>query len=106
MSEYDQRQYRLMLDRLNGFERGIIGIGKLIDDLYALVNVLESAPDSWKRYFLQEWGDLEITRAGALDREQKKFQEHEIQIIRDAVAKMKLLALQAIDDPADHRRKD
>lgn len=106
MSEYDHRQYRLMLDRLNAFEKGTTKIGALIADLEGLVKSLESAPDSWKRYFLLEWADLEQVRATALSRDQKQFQEHEIQIIRDAIEEMKLLALQAIDDPANHHRKD
>ncbi len=105
MSEYDQQQYRLMLDRLNAFDRGDIRIDTLIGDLRALVQALNDATSSWKNSFMEEWADLEQALATALSRDVKQFHESEIEIIGEATAKLKLLVLEAIDDDADHPRR-
>jgi hypothetical protein len=47
-AEYDQRQYELMLDRLEAFQRSAISLGKLIDDLRSLVEVLKLPSRDWK----------------------------------------------------------
>jgi hypothetical protein len=102
MSEYDQRQYRLMLGRLKAFEAGQITIDSLIADLRGLVQALLQAEPSWKQTFLEYWADLEVARALALSRESNELTDTEITAVRDATAKMRLLALEKIDDPADH----
>jgi hypothetical protein len=101
MSEYDQRQYHVMLDRLNAFQSGRIQLDTLIGDLRGLVLALERADSSWKTRFMQEWADLEQARATALSRELKQLNENEIKIIQDATARLKLMTLDQIDDPAD-----
>jgi hypothetical protein len=47
MSDYNQRQYRLMLDRLNAFEKGALSLDRLVVDLESL---LRAARDC---YFLE-----------------------------------------------------
>jgi len=105
MPDYDQRQYYLMLDRLNAFEAGKIQIDTLIGDLRGLVQSLQSVTDTWKNDFMLEWADLEIARGVALHREVRHFKESEIKIIREATSKLKLMVLQNIADPADNFRK-
>ena len=62
-SEYDQRQYRLMKDRVDAFLAGKLSLGKTVNDLDALLNVLEHGDEHWKESFLHYWGQLEDIRA-------------------------------------------
>ncbi len=104
MSEYDQRQYRLMLDRLNAFEKGLIQVGGLVSDLEGLLNALEGAETSWKQTFLSYWGKLEDARAVALFRGLSHLDQEATKRVDDAAAHFKLLVLEQIDDPADHAK--
>lgn len=102
MSDYNQRQYRLMLDRLTAFDSGLLQIDALVNDLEGLLHALEGVAPSWKQTFLEYWGDLEQARAMALFRGSDMIEEEAMEHVRDAVARLKLLVLEQIDDPADH----
>ncbi len=62
MSEYDQRQYRLMLDALDQFEKGRIPIDVLVNDLEGLLAVLEEVLPAWKNEFQKYWAGLDDAR--------------------------------------------
>jgi hypothetical protein len=64
--EREQRQFRLMEDRLSSFELGEIDLRRTIADLEGLIAALELTPDLWKRRFREEWGQLDIAYAIAL----------------------------------------
>lgn len=98
MSEYDQRQYRLMLDRITAFERGAVSLDKLVVDLEGLLNALEVAEHSWKETFRHYWGTLETGRAFALSEGISNFSAEASRALRDAAAHLKLLVLEKIDD--------
>ena len=68
MSEYDRRQYRLILDRLGAFAHGRITLRMLIDDLRSLAEALEYPSKSWKEDFMSEWWTLEQVYAVGIDR--------------------------------------
>jgi hypothetical protein len=102
MSEYNQRQYRLMLERLNAFEQGQIRVGKLANDLEGLLNAIQGVPSSWRQTFLHDWGLLEDVRAVMLVEGMTSFDEATRRAISAAVSRLKLLVLGQIDDPADH----
>ena len=51
MSEYDQRQYKLLKSRIVQFREGQIGLPRLISDLDALLCALQSADEAWKSSF-------------------------------------------------------
>jgi hypothetical protein len=107
MSDYDQRQYRLMLEMLTAFEQGTIDLhtlGPLIDNLEGLLNVLQSAGPSWKDRFLQDWGVLEDTRGFAIFKGAAVFNDETTGLLRASIAKLKLLALEQIDDTEDRFR--
>jgi hypothetical protein len=55
-SEYDQRQYGLMLERLDAFERGDIRMYRLIDDLDGLFHAVKKVDRVWEKAFLELWG--------------------------------------------------
>jgi hypothetical protein len=93
---YNQRQYQLMLDRISQYERGKLRIGSLIDDLWALLSVLENATTTWRESFVAEWGDLEQVYAVALDRNRDLDAEDDA-IIASALAALKSLIAQVIE---------
>lgn len=67
--EREQRQFRLMEDRLVRFQAGELNLGQTIADLRGLLAALEQTPDAWKAQFTQEWGELEVAYAVALNNE-------------------------------------
>ena len=69
--EREERQLSLMLDRVERFRQGALGIGSVINDLEALLNELELVSDDWRGEFIDAWGELEIPYAVALDRMQE-----------------------------------
>src|SRR5688572_29063623 len=105
MLDYNERQYRLMLNRLVAFEQGKLPLDSLVIDLEGLLNALEGVEFSWKQEFLHEWGTLEEGRAYALFKSLSAFDEEASETLRAAVARLKLQVLEKIDDPADHAGK-
>jgi hypothetical protein len=95
-SEYDQNQYRLMLERIDAFERSAIRLDTLVDDLEGLLNVLEAVCFSWRQAFLSRWGVLEEVRAVALDEGWEKFDEKATKIILESTSQLKLQVLEKI----------
>lgn len=101
MSEFNQRQYRLMLDRLDAFEQGSIALDKLVVDLEGLLNALDGVASDWKKNFLGDWGNLEEERAYALFKNVHILDQETSERIRPTVSRLKLSVLEKIDDPAD-----
>ncbi len=66
---YDQRQYALMIARIDDYRHGHIGIEKLVNDLEALIDVLEEVSEDWRSLLYSNWGILEEVYAVALDQE-------------------------------------
>jgi hypothetical protein len=102
-TEYNERQYRLMLDQLTSFEIGALPLDTLANNLEGLVNALEGGAESWKEAFLDEWATLDDARAYALFKGTKEFDAETTERLRSAVAKLRLYVLEKIDDPADRR---
>ncbi|HEY7468550.1 MAG TPA: hypothetical protein VIC07_03320 [Acidimicrobiia bacterium] len=79
--ERECRQLQLMLDRIDRFRSGHLGIGPVISDLEALLYELQLADEPWRSEFIEGWSDLEIPYAVALDRQQ------EIPTVQDSTVK-------------------
>ena len=84
-----------MLERIDAFERGLINLGTLVDDLEGLLNVMEAVCGSWEQTFLSHWGVLEDVRAVALA-EGWEFDDKSKKIIFESIARMKLQVLEKI----------
>jgi len=69
--ERECRQLRLMLDRIDKFRSGHLGIGPVISDLEALYSELQLADEPRRIEFIEGWSDWEIPYAVALDRRQE-----------------------------------
>jgi hypothetical protein len=65
--EREHRQLHLIEDRLSQFDRGEVDLGPIIADLRDLLAAIAPTPDAWKERFTEEWGQLEIAYALALD---------------------------------------
>ena len=104
MSEYSERQYRLMLAQLTRFEEGQVRLNVLVDDLEGLLCSLEGLPNSWRQAFLREWGKLEDERAYALSENLKTFDEETSRRLLVATSRLKLLVLEKLDGPANGGR--
>ncbi len=59
MNEYDQRQYRLMLDAIENIELNTKSLDRVIFTLEALLAVLTDPEVTWVESFRTELGDLE-----------------------------------------------
>jgi len=98
MSDFSDRQFRLMLDRINAFEAGQIDLGKVVDDLEGLLNAAVVADNDWKSRFLSEWGKLEDVRAFALCEGQKELDPETGRLVRTASTQLRNLVLEKFDD--------
>jgi len=96
MSEYDQRQYKMMLERINAFANGQIDLHKLTDDLDGLLNVLEKVNADWRQNFLHYWGKLEDARAVALERTNVVVDNDAVNRVSLAISQLRQLVLQVI----------
>ncbi len=102
MSEYNQRQYRLMLEKLNAFERAKINLNRLANDLEGLLNVLEEISEWWKNAFIRDLVVLLETSAVAMEEGIEYFDDRASTCILESAGRLKLLVLEQINDPADH----
>src|SRR5258706_13397124 len=90
MSDYDNRQYRRMLDQIHDFESKRIDLKHLINGMESLLCALEGADAAWKSEFQSKWGVLEEVYAVALDRKRQLIQD-DWKLINTSVAGMKEL---------------
>jgi hypothetical protein len=106
MSEFDQRQYRLMLQRLEWLESGDFSSGP-VGDLFVLLDVLEASDPAWESDFQEGLDVLEIETAVAADRAERdgalkeSYDEETANKMRAKAARLKHLVLAKIEPPAD-----
>jgi hypothetical protein len=67
-TEHDQRQYRLMIERLEAYRERKIGAHALIASLKGLLAALKLRNGDWVERATSEWGNLEIAYALECDR--------------------------------------
>jgi hypothetical protein len=89
MTEYDERQYRLMVQRLEEFENERIGFNRLIVDLESLLGCLQEVDTSWKSKFQRECGVLDEVYAVMLDRQQKQMTPEDQKLVSRSVQELK-----------------
>ena len=91
MSDYDNRQYGLMLEQINQFEAKRIDLKHLINGLESLLCALEQADKKWKDAFHSEWGVLEEVYADALDKGYKRLPDTHEKLVERAVCNLKAM---------------
>jgi len=87
ISEYDERQLKLMLQQLISFEHKKLELSSLVGSLEGLLHAMENVTDEWEEKFLNEFSTLESINA-----EMPKMKEDEIEkLIKDTVVNLKKL---------------
>lgn len=90
--EREQRQYALMLDRLDSYRAGRLSLGRLVNDLEGLAAQLEVTPEQWRSAFRIQWGTLEQVHAAALDRGiAEDLPDDFVVLIEEAVDRLRFL---------------
>jgi hypothetical protein len=91
MSDYDNRQYALMLEQLNQFESKRIDLQHLISGLESLLCLLEETDAVWKSTFQSRWGVLEEVYADMLDRKYKSLPASHQKLVEKSVRDLKAM---------------
>ncbi len=94
MEDYDIRQYRLMLDKLDAFGTQKLPLSNLISNLDGLLNALEDTDEQWKNAFLRQWGVLEDVYANSLDKNLQEIPGDQQVLVSKAVAEIRKLVAQ------------
>src|SRR4051812_47150635 len=100
----NQRQFRLMLDAVGRYERGEIGLGRLVSDLESLLDALDNLSEEWRDSFLGEWGDLEQVHAVALDRSENQLNDQESRLVGDSLKAIRAMVQAALETPDARQR--
>jgi hypothetical protein len=96
--DYDQRQYRRMLERLEGFEIGRLFLSELIADLDTLLDVLEEDVDeTWAGEFSELWCELEVIDACAKVRGDRVLRNKDARRAREIAGELKRIVVPKID---------
>ena len=94
ISEYDERQLKLMYKYLLSFQQKQIQLSSLISSLEFLLNAMESVDEEWENEFLKEITTLETINAIEIINESENenlyFNKKEnIELINNAVFSLK-----------------
>ena len=88
------RQLRLMLARLDEFERGRCSLERLVADLEGLLNAVENAPPAWRDDFRQISNDFEVSFAMARYRQSiGEMASDDASILRQSVTELRDLVM-------------
>ena len=85
MNDYNNRQYKLMLQKVLLFRQDKIEIPDLINGLDGLLNALEDPNPNWKDTFQTEWWELEKVYSIALDQEREYLDSNDLKVIEKAL---------------------
>src|SRR3989338_1481231 len=94
--EYDQRQYRLMEQRILHYERGEITLNTLIFELEALLCVLHMEDEEWKKSFRSAWWILEEVYAVALYEGKAALSSEDRELIKKSIDTLRQLVASKI----------
>jgi hypothetical protein len=103
--DYDQRQYRRMLERLEAFEAGDRDEAHLVADLTTLLSVLEEEIDQrWVDEFSGLCCELEVISALSIHRGEKVLPHEDMRRACEIAGQLKRIVLPKIDSDsqADH----
>lgn len=64
----DERHLGRMRDAIQAYFAKRMDFGRVVNNLEALLNSIETVPEDWRDEFLQQWGRLEDILAVAADR--------------------------------------
>lgn len=91
LNEFDQRQLQVMLEVIHRFELNEVSLSSLINNLEALLDLLNFEDVIWKEAFIDNWENLEIIYASVLDENKALLDKEDEEIINDSVTNIKKL---------------
>ncbi len=91
INEFDKRQLNIMLEKIDAFVNNQLEIEFLLNDLEALLKILETIDNDWRKKFYAEWLNIEEMYAYALSEERKFLNKDEQEVIYDSISKIKQL---------------
>lgn len=89
--EHDLRQYERMLKALQHYRAGSLDLPRLISNLEALRDSLQSASQPWLDQFDSAWGVLEDVHAVMLDEGRPDFEDVDRTLVTEATARLEAL---------------
>lgn len=87
--DYNERQYKRMLQMIEAYECRQIGVATLIDNVYGLIRALEGVSDEWRSSLLRKWGPLEEVYAVSLHQGKTDLDDCDRKEIEAALADLK-----------------
>lgn len=106
MSAFDQRQYRIMLQKLEAIEGGDFS-SALVADLKILLDYVETSEPHWDCDFQEGLNDLELEMASAIVETEDgnaldpSFNEEAATRMRSTATRLKQMVLPKIEAAAD-----
>ena len=91
MTEYNSRQFDLMLEAMDDFHRGTINIGAIISRLDSLLVALTGVDDKWMNAYRKQLGILEDVYAYALDKTLGDVPSNHMPLVNGAIAQIRQL---------------
>ncbi|CUI18074.1 hypothetical protein PNK_p0020 (plasmid) [Candidatus Protochlamydia naegleriophila] len=104
MSDFNFKQLKLIIQKINDYRKGKIYLAWLISDIESLINILEDPNEDWKADLRTSWLDLEEVYAFALADEKEHLDQKDIRIIDEGLHKLETLIgdqLKTIKSPED-----
>ena len=96
MGKSIREDYKAMIEILEDFEDKKILIDVLIAKLENSIDTIPNGDEIWKENIVQNWATLEMSRALALFEERSYLNQHETQLVFEAVAELKRLVLERL----------
>jgi len=97
IKDCNRKQYQIIIERINWFEKGILELTSLIDDLESLQGYLQEVDKKWRSEFYKDWGLLEEIYSVAVV-ENEPISTSDREKIAQSVKNLKKLAEDALNE--------
>ncbi len=94
INDFDKRQLNIMLDKINMFKNKQLEFNFLIEDLNALLNVLQTIDKDWKKKFKKNWNALEEVYSFILYEKRSSLNQEDIKITATSIGEIEKLIKQ------------
>lgn len=98
ITDYNQRQYGLMLDLISNYRQRKIELSKLVNELDALNSVLESPSQSWVNKFEAAWARLEDVYAVMITDGRSELDNLDLELINKSLNELEELIPKQVDE--------
>src|SRR5688572_22514509 len=96
-SEYNRRQFELMLDAIHFYEKNQSTLATLVQTLEGLISVVETESESDQNELLQDWGALEEVHALCLEMGKPELERVHANVISKAIENVRTTISRLMD---------